>query len=318
MFPPNLLILISRTAVAAMTAAFCSTAIGAEDCSKALVPDISIIKNDIASRTAFLSIINKESYESKKTDAGLSAEFSILEIPFGVGIDYEKFSEGRSKYFEKVQYSTSYKNASNFLLRTLPPSAFQAYSNCLQLQAQLNDGPHIIPLAVSDSLLTFKLIWRSPPGASTGKPIFNHSGFEKISVSKLPKNMPSNSDVDIILSRTPNQEARIAVSIGGKSDSLVIPLAPSVVTPPPVKGPKEIYLSPPYTTEGDGRRTKNLSCPDGYHVIPGSAKCTSTSQEQSGNLTDNQAIGKTSWFCRWEKYSPIGVGLKIEMACERD
>ena len=290
----------------------------AEECAKALVPDISIIKNDIASRAAFLSTIDQESYETLKSNAGLSGEFSVLDIPFGVKTDYNTFSDGRRKYFEQVQYSTSYKNASSYLLRTLPPEAFKAYTNCLQLQAQQNEGPHIVPLAVTDAAVTVKLIWRSPSGVAKGRIAFDLRGFDEESLKKLPKTILSNSNTDLILARLPNQEARIAVRIRGRADSLVIPLAPIVVPPAKPIGPKEIYLAPPYTTEGDGRFTKNLTCPDGYHVIQGSAKCTSTAPNSSGPLADNQAVGTMSWFCRWSNYSPIGVGLKIEMACARD
>jgi len=290
----------------------------AEDCSRSLVPDVSTIKNDVAARSSFLSIVNKENYNSMKTNAGLSAELQALEIPFGIDASYDQFSEGRSKHYEKVKYSSDYKNASGFLLRKISPESFAAYTDCLRLQAQLTDGPHIVPVAVSPTLLTAKIIWRAPPGVSKGSATYDSEGIEPESIKKLPKTLLSSSESDFIFRLRPNSEARLAIRIGGKADSLVIPLPPMVTAAPTVSGPKEVYLRD-YTTDGaDGRRGKHHTCPSGYHVIPDSGICSSTDPAQSGKLVANTQVGSMSWACQWENYSGIGVGLEIRMACTKD
>ncbi len=108
------------------------------------------------------------------------------------------------------------------------------------------------------------------------------------------------------------------------------PAAPAIVVtqpPPPLKEEKPTplprphvkkpsvddteYLVQKYTTEGDGRQTKSLTCPPGKVIIPNSAKCMNT----AGNATIvSEQIGKTTHRCQWP-YQAVGIGIWVEMAC---
>lgn len=72
------------------------------------------------------------------------------------------------------------------------------------------------------------------------------------------------------------------------------------------------YVSQPYTTEGDGRQTKTLTCPKGKIIVPGTPKCMNT----GGNPTiSSEQIGQNTYRCQW-KYQEVGIGIWVEMACK--
>jgi hypothetical protein len=82
--------------------------------------------------------------------------------------------------------------------------------------------------------------------------------------------------------------------------------------PPLPKKCESTYVRQPYTTEGDGRVSKSLSCPEGMIVTPGSAKCLTTANSVAKSSSQ---VGDNTWVCVWDSL-PIGVGMWVEMGCQ--
>ena len=300
--------ILSQSIFALITVTFPVIA-SAEDCSKALIPDKSTIHNDIKTKVAFLKVINKENYDEIKKNAGLTID--------DLGANYDEFSTKRNTYYEEVGFSESNYDASNYLIQHTPPAAFEAYTRCLELKAGEDYGVHLIPVKISDSNVSFTIIWHPAPTPENLKSEVKADlkGFESGQENIIPTTILPNARIPVTLKRLKDQEQSIDITIASIGKNLTIPLPPKVNTPVPPCKNAEIDVPRTRVTEGDDRITRVAYCPDGYDYVDEHTLCQSTAPDQSGPVVEKKQIG-SGVYCRWQKPSLKGVGLDVYLHCK--
>ncbi len=134
----------------------------AAECRYAIVPDTVMLKKDDSVRLAWLSILEKESFESAKHSAGLEGMVPVDGAPLKARADYGDFSEARDREFSKQEFHYSQDTSTTFLQSKLSVNSLAAYRSCLEKASQTRPGFHMWTEAVHDDSVEVRLFWNLP------------------------------------------------------------------------------------------------------------------------------------------------------------
>jgi hypothetical protein len=209
-------------------------AVAAQACSEALVPDMSLVRNDIGVKLAYLSTIDQNNFPQKRQDFSNDANIAIEGIPLGGFATFSEFDQARAKYFSQYNYTADARDAGSFISTKVSPAAFKAYADCLTQQAAQRPGLHIIPLTVSDDSLVLSVRWSPPAGVADPVTVqyqFSNVPNEAAVREALGTSIASQSSVAAILSRNPNQDLRVLAIGGGYVEHFRVARTPPPVAP---------------------------------------------------------------------------------------
>jgi hypothetical protein len=268
-------------------------------CNAGLVPEVKSQMSDQRLYWAFLKQIDKEQYE--KLEKTVETSGNYLEIAKGTG-NYGEFAEKRDKYLATVSYSVDAASSQSYLLSRIQTAE---WGKCKKACIERLQGFYCDVSELTSTLATASCSWKVP-GAQKPRTVEVVANLK----AQAPTKIPPNTTRDWQFVRDPMVDLVLTFSLENDSSrSIKIERTPTIAQP---KGCKSIYLKQEYTTEGDGRVSKNLSCPEGMVVVPGSAKCLLTAP---GVLKSSYQVGDDTWVCVWEP-QPIGVGMWVEMGCQ--
>jgi hypothetical protein len=252
---------------------------------------------------------NRFQSSSQAQSAITKAGFIVEAIPmnFSGNFSNDQFQQQQEQVCENVQrfaYSHSLEAAA---VRKLDENVAKAVGDCIRMQS--NGLFAWLEQTVDPRAFKVHLALRgaTAPAAITGfavRPPSVHCTTQMNGALGLSR--------ETLCSRDPGQPVTVTVNA---ANYVLTWVGDSSLPPAPKWDCTTLYLRQPYTTGGDTRVAKSLSCPDGMVILPGSGRCLRTS-EAYGVLKRSDQIGDNSWVCQWDP-QPDGVGIWVEMGCHQ-
>lgn len=123
-------------------------------CDAVLVPDVTVIQENLTVKVAFFLLINEENYSTYKQQYGAT-------FPEYFQGDYSGFEEKRSKLMREESLEMEVYEAKSVLQTVVGPEKVNAWLQCVTqayygIFAYLNDA--------NDEGVTVKVVWVPPPG----------------------------------------------------------------------------------------------------------------------------------------------------------
>ena len=191
------------------------SAVANEGCARTLIQDYGVLNfSDTASLAAF-RLFSQSTTHTGEVSAG-------LEVPIeGVPADFD-MRHARSltnSYFGQSNLTWDRDRLVSVATQRLSLNSVAAYRACVD--GQLESGPRIFVHNATADEASVTIRWISPSGAPTTSALtVELEGGEF--TSELPEYLANNTSVGAIVSRSPNDELRIVVNIGGQSDNVFV------------------------------------------------------------------------------------------------
>lgn len=245
--------------------------------------------------------------QSAITNAG----FAIDAIPYSFGGDFsnENFQRRQEQICYNAQTFSLSRSRGLAVIKQLDDNVTRAVGDCLRLQA----NGLFVWIEQSTDPQVFK-VHMSLRGSTVPAIIEDFAVVPSTVTCTQPLNGSFLLDRETVCTRDQHTVATVTLNSTNFAKTWVgsssLPAKPQWTRPEC----NSVYLKQPYTTEGDTRVSKNLSCPAGMVVIPNSGRCLRTS-EAFGVLRRSEAVGDTTWVCEWDS-QPVGVGIWAEVGCQ--
>lgn len=140
-----------------------------DPCGAVLIQEIDYATLDDQSANAYLSVIDKNTWDSKKTDAGFVGKWTGFLGPMSGDFSYEKFDQARTSYFKRIKYNASAATSIMKLRKFITAPQLEAWVKCIERQGR--SGLFLTEKSVNDDTATFELVWVSPATGATEVPI---------------------------------------------------------------------------------------------------------------------------------------------------
>jgi hypothetical protein len=240
------------------------------DCLGTLIQDRKALSFSQASAFA-LSDVLSQSFSSQEQD-NLGVTIPIDGVP--VALDGQRAQNIAQQFFQQTGLKWDQETSLSIFTSTLSENAVEAYKACIL--GQKTSGPKIIAYDATDTEITVKISWQSPPAAPTSSvATYTISGGKP--QSALPKTWRTGQSNSFIFSRDSKADFRMTVNIGGEEDHVFVPFVPTITVKRDV-----IHVTmpsddqPPLILEGDGSGNNQemsacYNAPDGYNILQGTA-----------------------------------------------
>lgn len=101
-------------------------------CGAVLIQQIDYATLDEQSAKAYLSVIDQNTWDSKKTDAGFIGKWTGFLGPMSGDFSYEKFDQARTSYFRRIKYEASAATSVMKLRKFISADQIDAWAKCVK------------------------------------------------------------------------------------------------------------------------------------------------------------------------------------------
>jgi hypothetical protein len=193
-------------------------------------------------RAAFLKSIDRSKFDELKSSSGGGGGFSIAGISLSGNATYEEFHQKREQELLRVGYQQSVDEALHYVRNSFDGPGARAYNACIAglVALQQRRGLSMWVQDASDDAVTVKIHWRPTAGVTAHINVATDVQLtgSSSSLRNFPSTWPPDTEYQLILSRSTDQELRFVVNIAGDSTSVFLPRKPRLS--PPAEAPSSI------------------------------------------------------------------------------
>jgi hypothetical protein len=179
-------------------------------------------------RAAYLKAVDRSKFEQLKEAHSGGGGFSIAGVSLSGDASFEDFNEKREQELSREGYQQSSDEALYYVRNSFDGPGARAYNACIAALAAQQRGLFMWEHDATDDAVTVKIHWR-PVGQTTARINVAHDVQlvgSSSSLTNFPTIWPPDKEYEIILSRSPNQEFRFVLNMGGTSASVFLPRRP--------------------------------------------------------------------------------------------
>jgi hypothetical protein len=162
------------------TSARAADFLGSPDaCAVALKKDIIQVVKSANQQYAYLNVIDQQTFDELKRDAGASASIPLTAGLLGVSANYSEFEQKRAAFFQQVGYNESSAQSESDLRVVTSDAAYRAFTSCMEILAHSQYGFTAYKTAETKDAVVVEYVYHPTPGttmplALTGAVINGH------------------------------------------------------------------------------------------------------------------------------------------------
>ncbi len=210
-------------------------------CEAVLVETVIDYKFDASLRLSLLNLIDRRAFNENRKKGGFGFSIPIAGTLVSSFSSYEKFSKARLQEFKKENFDFSKEESQTYVSSYLPEAAFAAFTECLRIKSQTQNGLHLIQKYVSNDYVSVDIFWNPPAGVGDrAVTTFNLAGGSLAGEAAQPEELKAGHYYALDFNRDGAQAFRFTIGVDGyQAERLVIPLL-SLEHPIKTKDPWEI------------------------------------------------------------------------------
>ncbi len=203
-------------------------------CTDVLVPDIVKFESDLAVGLSYLKTINQSNYSDKKKELNSVGNF------FGYGalvrgsVDYNDFSRNLATITSETNFDLNVKESISYFAQTMPPIAFQTYTDCLRFNSAKDFGFHAYISHVHERFVSVTFFWNP----SNPQDVDRETDIRVIFISgnegdhNIPVNIPKSRYFSVGIERQSEEDFILHLSGDGEEPfTLEYPFEPDPILP---------------------------------------------------------------------------------------
>lgn len=201
------------------------------NCDNTLIQDQEHGASNEVLRLSYLWLITEENFEQTKKDRGGNLFLRYSGAALSAFGNYNDFKEARSKEFELFDFKYDAQTARAYARTYLSGNALAAYVECLRTHRH---GVFVWLRDVTSTNATLEIHYRAFPGDASEKVLENIEFVGVVSPPEVRSIWNVNESASYVLTRNLSSELRVAITLGGSTDSAWVP-------PPPQLAPVFYY-----------------------------------------------------------------------------
>jgi len=201
------------------------------DCDSALRQSVVSYSDNETIRLAFLKTLSKDDLDSSKQNASSGGSVLIDGIPMSGYLNYGSANTAAHSELLRLRYDLSEDRSTALLKSYLSAESASAYAKCLEEKAKTVDGVHVWITHLTAQSVTVKILW-IPRGKSVDETI-DAAVTGAANQPNIQKIWNGKQDHEYRFDRKPSADFELDVNLGTYSDSVLVPVVPKLLTPPP-------------------------------------------------------------------------------------
>ena len=201
-------------------------------CNATLTKDIfSNVRTD-KQQYAFLSRIDKETFDELKRGGGATISIPIVKGLIDASANYDEFRQKRERYFQEISYQSNSELEIRELQIVTSPIAYPYWAQCMSHCATNRTGPFAWKDREDENLVVMMVYYHAPPGGGSVRVNSQldggSTGAPAGSIFPLNQMISSNETLPVIIRRTPvtpstpRRAVTAVVSAGGFAAEAIV------------------------------------------------------------------------------------------------